>query len=293
MSTIVITGCSSGFGLQAALAFARNGDKVYATMRNPDRSESLLAAAATENLNIHIKQLDVNKSDTYNAVFDEIIEESKTIDVLVNNAGILRAGAFEDLSETMVREVVETNLFAPLFLSKAVLPYMRKQKSGYIIMISSLSGIAGLPGDVAYTAGKFGLEGATEALRHEVDRWGIKMALVEAGMYATDIMSTSLPEESVLPDYYPAESAYRALIETNLKAMRERMPDALDPAIVGKLLVEIANSDGKQLRWPADEVATMVLEKMFAQTDTERDAFLRDVSGSDWWSAGKQSPDDK
>jgi len=205
----------------------------------------------------------------------------------------LRAGAFEDLSETMVREVVETNLFAPLFLSKAVLPHMRKQKSGYIIMISSLSGIAGLPGDVAYTAGKFGLEGATEALRHEVDRWGIKMALVEAGMYATDIMSTSLPEESVLPDYYPADSAYRALIETNLQAMRQRMPEAFDPAIVGNLLVKIANSDGSQLRWPADEVATMVLEKMFAHTDVERDAFLRGVSGSDWWSEGKQSPDDK
>ena len=95
MSTIVITGCSSGFGLQAALAFARNGDKVYATMRNPERSKSLLAAAATENLNIHIKQLDVNKSDTYNAVFDEIIKESNTIDVLVNNAGILRDGSFQ------------------------------------------------------------------------------------------------------------------------------------------------------------------------------------------------------
>jgi len=293
MSTIVITGCSSGFGMQAALAFARNGDKVYATMRNPDKSERLLAAAAKEGLKLHIKQLDVNESQTFKAVFEEIIEESKTIDVLVNNAGILRAGAFEDLSETMVREVIETNLLAPLFLSKAVLPYMRKQNSGYIIMISSLSGIAGLPGDVAYTAGKFGLEGATEALRHEVDRWGIKMALVEAGMYATDIMSTSLPEESLLPDYYPLHSVYRKLIETNLQAMRQRMPEAFEPSIVGDLSVKIANSDGSQLRWPADEVATMVLEKMFAHTDTERDAFLRDVSGSDWWSEGKEKPGDE
>jgi NAD(P)-dependent dehydrogenase (short-subunit alcohol dehydrogenase family) len=293
MSTIVITGCSSGFGMQTALAFARNGDKVYATMRDPDKSERLLAAAAKEGLKLHIKQLDVNESQTFKAVFDEIIEESKTIDVLVNNAGILRAGAFEDLSEAMVREVIETNLIAPLFLSKAVLPYMRKQNSGYIIMISSLSGIAGLPGDVAYTAGKFGLEGATEALRHEVDRWDIKMALVEAGMYATDIMSTSLPEESVLPDYYPLDSVYRKLIETNLQAMRQRMPEAFEPSIVGDLLVKIANSDGSQLRWPADEVATMVLEKMFAHTDTERDTFLRDVSGSDWWSEGKEKPDNK
>jgi NAD(P)-dependent dehydrogenase (short-subunit alcohol dehydrogenase family) len=293
MSTIVITGCSSGFGMQAALAFARNGDKVYATMRNPEKSERLLAAAAKEGLKLHIKQLDVNESQTFKAVFEEIIEESKTIDVLVNNAGILRAGAFEDLSETMVREVIETNLLAPLFLSKAVLPYMRKQNNGYIIMISSLSGIAGLPGDVAYTAGKFGLEGATEALRHEVDRWGIKMALVEAGMYATDIMSTSLPEESLLPDYYPLHSVYRKLIETNLQAMRQRMPEAFEPSIVGDLSVKIANSDGSQLRWPADEVATMVLEKMFAHTDTERDAFLRDVSGSDWWSEGKEKPGDE
>ena len=287
MSTIVITGCSSGFGLQAALAFARNGDKVYATMRNTGKATALLTAAEKDGLKVHIKQLDVNQPDTFTAVFDEIIDESGSIDVLVNNAGILRAGAFEDLSESMVREVVETNLFAPLFLSKAVLPYMRKQNSGYIIMISSLSGIAGLPGDVCYTASKFGLEGATEALRHEVDRWGIKMALVEAGMYATDIMSPSLPENSVLPDYYPDNSAYRALIETNLQAMRQRMPEAFDPAIVADLLVKIASSDGKQLRWPADEVATMVLEKMFAQSDAQRDEFLRGVSGSDWWSEGK------
>ena len=287
MSTIVITGCSSGFGLHGALAFARDGDTVYATMRNLDKATRLLAIAESEGLQIHLKKLDVMQPETFTSVFDEILDETESIDVLVNNAGILRAGAFEDLSEQMFRDVLETNLIAPLLLSKAVLPYMRKQKSGYIIMISSLSGIAGLAGDVTYTASKFGLEGATEALRHEVDRWGIKLALVEAGMYATGIMSPSMPDDSVLPDYYPQDSAYRPLIETNLEEMRRRMPEALDPAIVGNLLVEIANSDGKQLRWPADAVATMVLEKMFAQTDQERDTFLRDVSGSSWWSEGK------
>ncbi len=287
MSTILITGCSSGFGMHGALAFARSGDTVYATMRNLNKATNLKAAAEAEGLNIHLKQLDVNKPGTFAEVLDEIISESGSIDVLVNNAGILRAGAFEDLSESMIRKVIETNLFAPLLLTKAVLPYMRKQNSGYIIMISSLSGIAGLPGDVTYTASKFGLEGACEALRHEVDRWGIKIALIEAGMYATDIMTTSLPEASVLPDYYPEDSVYRPLIQTNLEAMRKRMPEAFDPAIVGKLLVDIAASDGSQLRWPADEVATMVLKKMFAQSDAERDAFLRDVSGSEWWSDGR------
>ncbi|MFT5350212.1 MAG: NAD(P)-dependent dehydrogenase (short-subunit alcohol dehydrogenase family) [Planctomycetota bacterium] len=287
MSTIVLTGCSSGFGMHGALAFARNGDTVYATMRNLDKSTDLISAAENEGLNVHLKQLDVTQADTFTALFEEIIDETGSIDVLVNNAGILRAGAFEDLSEALIREVLETNLLAPLLLSKAVLPYMRKQKSGYIIMISSLSGIAGLPGDVAYTAGKFGLEGATEALRHEVDRWGIKMALVEAGMYSTGIMSSSMPEHSTVPDYYPDDSPYRPLIEHNLQALRERLPEAFSPSIVGDLLVQIANSDGKQLRWPADEVAAMVLGKMFAHTDSERDEFLRGVSGSDWWSEGK------
>jgi len=287
MSTIVLTGCSSGFGMQGALAFARNGDTVYATMRNLDNSAKLIAAADSEGLHLHLKQLDVTQADSFASLFQEIIDETGSIDVLVNNAGILRAGAFEDLSETMIREVLETNLLAPLLLAKAVLPHMRKQKSGYIIMISSLSGVAGLPGDVTYSASKFGLEGATEALRHEVDRWGIKVALVEAGMYATGIMSSSMPDDSVLPEYYPDDSPYRPLIETNLQALRQRMPEAFSPAIVGRLLLEIANSDGKQLRWPADEVATMVLGKMFAHTDAERDAFLRGVSGSDWWSQGK------
>ncbi len=289
MAIIVLTGCSSGFGLQAALAFARNGDTVYATMRNTNKSAPLLAAANSEGLNIHVKQLDVTKTRTFAGVLQEIVDEANSIDVLVNNAGILRAGALEDLSENMIREVIETNLVAPLLLSKAVLPQMRKQKSGYIIMLSSLSGIAGLAGDVCYTASKFGIEGATEALRHEVDRWGIKMALVEAGMYATQIMSPSMPDNAVLPDYYPHDSPYRRLIESNLQALRQRMPDAFDPAIVGSLLVKIAHSDGKQLRWPADEVAAMVLGKMLAQSDSERDEFLRGVSDSNWWSEGREN----
>jgi len=97
-----------------------------------------------------------------------------------------------------------------------------------------------------------------------------------------------MPDNAILPDYYPHDSPYRRLIETNLAALRQRMPDAFDPAIVGGLLVEIANSDGKQLRWPADEVAIMVLNKMFAQSDPERDEFLRGVSAVDWWSEGRE-----
>ena len=96
--------------MQGALAFARNGDNVYATMRNLDNSTALHAAAESEGLKIHINQLDVNQPDTFVSLFQKIIDDAGNIDVLVNNAGILRAGAFEDLSEAMIREVIETNL---------------------------------------------------------------------------------------------------------------------------------------------------------------------------------------
>ena len=284
MSTIILTGCSSGFGLQGALAFARNGDTVYATMRNPDNAAALQHAAEHEGLGIQIRQLDVTRPAVFSSLLEEILDETGSIDVLVNNAGILRAGALEDLSEKMIREVVETNFFGPLLLTRAVLPHMREQKKGYIIMISSLSGIAGLPGDVVYSASKFALEGASEALRHEIDRWGIKLALVEAGMFATRIFAKSLPGNSLLPDYYPYDSPYRPLVEHKLQVLRERVAAAMDPGIIGKLLIDIANSDGTQLRWPAGDVAVKVLDTVFGQTDTERDAFLRQVSNTEWWS---------
>jgi NAD(P)-dependent dehydrogenase (short-subunit alcohol dehydrogenase family) len=234
--------------------------------------------------------LDVTQPSTFAGVVRGVVEEAGRIDVLVNNAGVLRAGALEDLSEQAIREVMETNFFGPMLLSRQVLPQMRKQKQGYIIMISSLSGIAGLAGDVAYTGSKFALEGATEALRHEVDRWGIKVALVQAALYATGIFGSSLPKDSALPNDYPADSPYRSLIESKLTELRGKLSEALDPQDVGDLLVTIANSDGNSLRWPADDLSKMVIGALFGKNDAERDRFLRGAAGTDWWSEGKDEP---
>jgi len=290
MSVVLITGSSNGFGLEGALAFARNGDTVYASMRDPSRASRLLEAAAAEKLSVKVIALDVGKSASFDGVIRGIVNESGRIDVLVNNAGITRPGALEDLTEQQLREVVETNLIGPLLLARAVLPHMRAQRSGCIIMMSSLSGIAGLPGELPYTASKFGLEGATESLRHEVDRWGIRVALVEGGMYATGIFDSSLKDQQSLPPDYPADSPYRALVESRLQGVRESLSRAFHPRIIGELYVKIAASDGSRLRWPADEVAERVLGTMLAQDDAGRDAFLRKVANSDWWSEGKDQP---
>lgn len=290
MATVLITGCTSGFGYSAALAFARAGDVVYATARDPSKAAPLLAAATAERLPLRVLPLDVTRPATFAPTVERVVREAGTLDVLVNNAGILHVGAFEDLTEAQFRAVMETNAIAPLLLARAVLPQMRAQRSGCIVMISSLSGIAGLPGDVAYTASKFALEGATEALRHEVDRWNVRVALVEAGLYATRIFAPSMSEASGLPPDYPRDSPYRRFVEHRLGELRKRMPDAFDPAIVADLLVRIARSDGSQLRWPADAVATRVLATMFAQDDAARDRFLRGVAGTEWWSRGEDAP---
>jgi NAD(P)-dependent dehydrogenase (short-subunit alcohol dehydrogenase family) len=290
MAVIIITGSNSGFGLQGALAFARNGDTVYASMRDVSKADDLKRVADAEGLSIRIKRLDVSQPEMFKPFVSEVIEEAGGVDVLVNNAGILRSGTAEDTTEESLREVMETNFFGAVLLSQAVLPHMRAGGSGYIIMVSSLSGLAGLPGDFSYTASKFALEGATEAMRHEVDRWGIKVALVEAGMYATGILRSSVFGDAVVPDYYPDESPYRDLIASKINDIRERLPEAFDPRVVGNLFVEIAGSEGSQLRWPADPVAEKVLNTMFGHDDAGRDQFLRDVSGTEWWSESREAP---
>ncbi len=295
MAIVVITGCSSGIGFESALSFARPshnrpGDRVYATVRNIEKATALRKLAEKEQLDICIAELDITRPHSFPDFVNKILAESGRIDVLVNNAGILHPGALEDLSEKKVRAVMETNFFGPLLLSRAVLPQMRKQLSGYIIMISSLSGLAGLAGDACYSASKFALEGATEALRHEVDRWGIRLALVQGGQYATNIFNATEPGKDILPADYPTDSPYRELVEFKLRQTRKSLPEALHPRAIAQTLLTIVNSDGSQLRWPADKLATDVLATLNAQSDAERDAFLRMVSGSDWWSEGLSYP---
>ena len=286
MKVVLITGCSSGFGLEAALAFARNGAKVVGTLRDLERGASLAEAAQAEGLAIEMAALDVAVPDTFAAAVARVVERHGRLDVLVNNAGVNRVGAFEDTTEATLREVMEVNLFGPLLLAKAVLPQMRRQRGGCIINLSSLSGVAGLPGDVSYTASKFALEGAIEALRHEVDRWGIRVALVEAGLHATNIFADALSGPLPIPD----ESPYRPLIEERMAKLATRLPEAFHPRAVGELLVRIAQAKDGPLRWPADAVAKRVLSQLFALDDATRDAFLREVAGCDWWRRGEAAP---
>lgn len=291
MAVVLITGSNSGLGLQATLALARAGHRVYACVREISRATKLQDAIGREALDVNIRLLDIGQPESFDQLIRSIVDEAKSLDVLVNNAGIIRPGACEDLSETAIREVMETNFFGPMLLARAVLPQMRAQKRGKIIMVSSLSGVAGLAGDVFYSASKFALEGATEALRHEISRWGIHVALIEAGQYATSLFDSGFGHESLLPLDYPLESPYREMVQARQQSIRQNMQDAMDPAVVGQLMLKIVESDGSQLRWPADELSRNVMTRLFGQSDAERDAFLRKAASIDWWIAGLDEPD--
>jgi NADP-dependent 3-hydroxy acid dehydrogenase YdfG len=158
LKVAIVTGSSSGIGLDASVTLAQNGFLTYATMRNLDKSSIVKAAAEKEQLPIKVVQLDVTDDRSVKDAIRAIVSEAKKIDVLVNNAGFGLVGAFEDLSIDEIKDQYETNVFGLIRVTQAVLPIMREQKSGIIVNISSGAGLFGYPGGSAYVSSKFALK---------------------------------------------------------------------------------------------------------------------------------------
>lgn len=182
MSTVLITGCSSGIGFATALELARAGHRVIATMRNPDGTPQLAATADAEGLRLDVRALDVDSDESVRACIGSIEEP---VDVLVNNAGIEVHGSVEELPMESIIAVMNTNYFGTVRCIQAVLPGMRARRSGCIINISSVAGrIANAPLG-AYCASKHAVEAISEALAGEVKPFGIRVAIVEPGIQNT------------------------------------------------------------------------------------------------------------
>ncbi len=184
---ILITGCSSGFGLQTAVRLARRGHHVVATMRDLNRKGNLVDELKKTNTPIDILELDVTDRDSIHKAVTDIAAKYGFIDVLVNNAGYGLGGFFEDLTDSEIRGQMETNFFGVQNVTREVIPCMRQRRSGKIINISSIAGLSASPCFSAYNASKWALEGFSESLRYELKMWGIKVALIEPGTYKTKI----------------------------------------------------------------------------------------------------------
>jgi len=215
MKSVLITGTSKGIGLETALAFAKAGYKVYATMRNPKTAPALQQKCDDENLPITIMPMDVDSDESVEQGITTILKECGQVDVLVNNAGIERHGSVEELMISDFKSVMETNYFGALRCMKALLPEMRKNRNGFIINVSSITGQIAISPLTAYAASKFALEAVSEALAGEVKPFNIKVAIVEPGIINTQ-MARQISWGNA--SEYPQVKRFAGLFAASLKA---------------------------------------------------------------------------
>jgi len=239
MATVLITGTSSGIGLETALAFGRAGHTVAATMRSPSRAPELAAIIARERLPITVYTMDVDADASVRDAVARIAKELGPIDVLINNAGIERVGSIEELPLAEFRLVMETNYFGVIRCIQAVLPAMRERRSGSIVNVGSIAGRIAVSPQAPYTASKFALEALSECLAQEVKAFNIRVALVEPGIIDTPMARRiSVPQA---PSPYPQQRRMAGLF---VAALKHPSP----PSLVADQILEIVASGTWQLR---------------------------------------------
>lgn len=193
-----ITGTSRGFGREWTMAALKRGDSVAATARDVSTLDDLVADYGDALLPI---ALDVTDRDADFAAVKTAYEHFGRLDVVVNNAGYGQFGFIEELSEAEARDQIETNVFGALWITQAALPYLREQGSGHLIQVSSIGGISAFAGLGAYHASKWALEGFSQSLAAEVERFGIHVTLIEPGGFSTDWGGASAQRTTELPAY--------------------------------------------------------------------------------------------
>jgi NAD(P)-dependent dehydrogenase (short-subunit alcohol dehydrogenase family) len=263
----LITGAGRGMGVDIAKAALAATDAVVATAR---KAESVTAALGKHDDLLAVK-LDVTDPAAAGSAVKATVERFGRVDVLVNNAGNFNAGFFEEISPEDFRAQIETTLFGPVNVTRAVLPVMRAQRSGLLVTISSTAGIVGGEFLTAYAASKFGVEGWIESLTPEVAPFGIRTMLVEPGFFRTELLtpeSTNYADSSI-EDY--AERAKQTVAAWN--AMNGQQSG--DPAKLADALVQLASQDEPPLRFAAGADAVGAFEQkakdLFAQADAYRE----------------------
>ncbi|WP_316504514.1 SDR family oxidoreductase [Nitrosopumilus sp.] len=264
----LITGSSSGIGLETALALARDGHYTFASMRDMKKAGDLETAAQRENLPIDIIELDVDKEESIISAVKKIISDKGRLDVLVNNAGYGQFGCTEDLSVDEFRKQFETNFFSIVRIIQEISPIMRKQNSGIIVNISSVVGRIGLPASPAYISTKFALEGLSECLRYELGQFGIKTTLIEPGVIKTNFFnSMKVPESKTDPKY-------KELTENILAGLKMMVEMGTAPSQVADVIIKAIHDDEILPRYAVGSDAAMFLEAKKMKTDLEFEKYM-------------------
>ena len=267
----IITGAGRGMGLDLAKAALAAGYNVVATGRNTEKVTQAIGKAD----NLLVVKLDVTNQSDADATLKATLEKFGRIDVLVNNAGLFYGGYFEELTPEQIKRQLEVNLIGPMNVTRAVLPVMRRQRSGHIISISSAAGLVGYEYNTAYATSKFGLEGWMESLHFEVAPFGIKTTIVEPGFFRTELLtqdSTFFAELSI--DDYAERNAQFKPFWAKMNGNQSG-----DPAKLAKALITIANLDEPPVRWIAGADAIAEAERKVRELDQQINAY-RELSTS-------------
>ena len=249
---ILITGTSTGVGFECALLFAQNGYKVYASMRNTEKGEALKAKRSEENLDIEILPLDVTDPWSIQTAVNTIIEKDGKIDVLVNNAGAGFGKTVEQASVEEIKWVTDVNYLGVIYCTQAVIPFMRKQRSGQIISVTSVGGLVGQPFNELYCGAKFGVEGFMESLATYIsDPFNIKVSLVEPGGIATEFMKSAIEKTSsegqlASGEYLPIFEKYMAGVQQRATKSRQQLYQS--GAEVAAVILQVAQNENPPLR---------------------------------------------
>ena len=255
---VLITGASSGIGKSIASYLFSKGFIVYGTSRNPEK---------VKDVSFNMVALDVLNVDTITSAVKTIIEKEGKLDVLVNNAGKGITGPIEDTPTEEMKGNFDTNFFGPIEVMKAVLPYMRKQKSGIIINVTSIAGYMGLPFRGVYSASKGALELVTEAVNMEVQQFGVKAINVAPGDFATNIASGRY-HTPVFED-----SAYKEKYAENLALMDSHVDKGMDPIVMAEAIYKIINTNNPKIHYKVGgfmEKFSIVLKRVLPDTVYEK-----------------------
>ena len=268
---LLITGAGRGMGTDIAKAALAAGYKTVATGRNVEKVTKAVGASN----DLLVVKLDVTDPSDARAAVKAAVDKFGRIDVLVNNAGNFYAGFFEEITPDDFRAQIETNLFGPVNVTRAVLPQMRAQRSGLIVTISSTGGIVGQAFVSAYSASKFGVEGWMESLAPEVEPFGIRTMLVEPGFFRTELLtedSTNYPVPSI--DDYAEKTRETVKAWKGMSGQQSG-----DPAKLANALMQLIAKDDPPLRWPAGADAVETFEKKGQHLIDQANAH-RDLSSS-------------
>jgi NAD(P)-dependent dehydrogenase (short-subunit alcohol dehydrogenase family) len=233
-----ITGTSRGFGREWAIAALERGDKVAATARNTSSLDDLVERYGEALLPI---RLDVTDRDADFAAVKQAHDHFGRLDIVVNNAGYGQFGFIEELSEQEARDQIETNVFGALWITQAALPYLREQRSGHIIQVSSIGGITAFPNVGIYHASKWALEGFSQSLAQEVAPFGVHVTLIEPGGFDTDWAGSSAKHAARLPAYDEVHAAADA-------ERGQRAPYQGDPGASAPALLKVVDAEEPPLR---------------------------------------------